>query len=63
MLAEQPFVVLRDTGQMQVIASMNAAAQAAGLVHDQPLRDAQAMCPEVLTRLQNPRAEALFLTS
>ena len=63
MLAERPFIVLRDTGQMQVIASMNAHAQAAGLTHDQPLRDAQAMCPEVLTRLQNPRSEALFLTS
>ena len=63
MLAEPPFAVLRDTGQMQVIASMNGAAQAEGLSLDQPLRDAQAMCPGLLTRLQNKRAEALFLTS
>jgi protein ImuB len=48
---------------MQVIASLSEVASAEGLVVDQPLRDAQAMCPQLLTRLQNPRAEEAFLTS
>ncbi len=60
---EQPFAVLHDTGQMQVIASLNFAASAAGLTVGQPLRDAQAMYPELLTKLQDPRAEASFLTA
>lgn len=62
-LAEQPFAVLRDTGQMQVISSLNYAASVAGLTVGQPLRDAQAMYPELLSKLQDPRAEAGFLTA
>ena len=56
-----PFVVVRDTGQMQVLSSLSAAAQAAGLHRDQPLRDAHAMCAGLVTRQQNPQAEAAFL--
>ena len=61
-LRDQPFAVLRDTGQMQVLNSLSSAASAAGLHHGQPLRDAMAMCPDLITRLQNPQAEAAFLT-
>ena len=61
-LRDQPFAVLRDTGQMQVLNSLSETASAAGLHHGQPLRDALAMCPELVTRLQNPQAEAAFLT-
>ncbi|WP_204113028.1 DNA polymerase Y family protein [Shimia biformata] len=57
-----PLAVLRDTGQMQVISSMNALAEAEGLQVGQPLRDAQAVCPALVTRLQNVQAEAAFLT-
>lgn len=60
-LREMPFAVLRDTGQMQVLNSLSEAASAAGLHHGQPLRDALAMCPDLVTRLQNPQAEAAFL--
>ena len=61
-LRDQPFAVLRDTGQMQVLNSLSEAASAAGLHHGQPLRDAMAMCPELITRLQNRQAEGAFLT-
>lgn len=60
---EAPFAVVADSGQMQVIASLNGAASAAGLTTGQPLRDAHAMCPGLLTRLQNRHAEAAFLTT
>lgn len=58
---DAPLAVLRDTGQMQVISSLSVQAQAAGLSWGQPLRDAQAMCPLLITRLQNVQAEAAFL--
>ena len=58
---DAPFAVVRDTGQAQVLSSLNLAAEHAGLVRGQPMRDAQAMCPDLLTRLQNPQAEAQFL--
>ncbi len=56
-----PFAVMRETGQMQVLSSLNNAASAAGLHVDQPLRDAHAICGTLITRLQNPQAEAGFL--
>ncbi|MCH2095964.1 MAG: DNA polymerase Y family protein, partial [Rhodobacteraceae bacterium] len=61
MLADQPLVVVRDTGQMQVLSSLSPAASAAGLHLGQPLRDAHAMCGALITKLANPHAEAAFL--
>ncbi|PSL22330.1 Y-family DNA polymerase [Shimia abyssi] len=58
---DAPLAVLRDTGQMQVISSLNVQAEAEGLELGQPLRDAQAVCPGLITRLQNVQAEAGFL--
>ncbi|MEM9969417.1 MAG: DNA polymerase Y family protein, partial [Pseudomonadota bacterium] len=60
---DAPFAVVRETGQMQVISSVSEAAQAAGVHVGQPLRDAHAMCGQLITRLQNPQAEAAFLRS
>ena len=60
-LAEQPFAVLRDSGQMQVLSSVSEAAQERGLHVGQPVRDAHAMCADLVTRLANPPAEAAFL--
>ncbi|MFP7672048.1 DUF6504 family protein [Marivita sp. S0852] len=60
-LAEVPFAVVKDVGQAQVLASLSGLAQAAGLYEGQPLRDAHAMCADLLTRLSNPHAEAAFL--
>lgn len=58
-----PFAVLSDTGQMQVISALCPLAEAAGLRMGQPARDAHAMCAGLITRLQNPHAEATFLES
>jgi protein ImuB len=57
----EPVVVLRDTGNMQVIYSLNAVAEAQGLRQGQPRRDAMAMCPNMVTRLANLQNEASFL--
>ncbi|MDU8910761.1 DUF6504 family protein [Aestuariicoccus sp. MJ-SS9] len=60
-LAGQPLAVVRDTGQMQVLAALSDAASRAGLRPGQPLRDAHAMCADLITRLQNPHQERAFL--
>ncbi len=57
-----PFAVVRDTGNTQILHALSAEASQAGLTPGQPLRDAQALCPELVTRLANPQAEAAFLT-
>ncbi|MEL6169563.1 MAG: DNA polymerase Y family protein [Pseudomonadota bacterium] len=56
-----PFAIVGDHGNMQVLTSLSADASAAGLNRGQPLRDAQAMCPTLLTRRQNPHGETQFL--
>lgn len=58
-----PLAVVQDQGQMQVVSSITQAAEHAGVRVGQPLRDAQAMCPELMTRLRNPQAEDVFLRS
>ncbi len=61
-LLDAPFAVVKDQGNMQVIASLSVESEAQGLTPGQPLRDAHAMCPNLVTRLANPQAEAAFLT-
>lgn len=56
-----PAAVVRDQNNMQVIGTLTAEAEAAGLRPDQPLRDALAMCPELATRRLDPHAELQFL--
>src|SRR6056297_3571111 len=56
-----PFAVVAEDGSRQVLAALSAAAEAAGLVPGQPLREAQAMCPGLRTAVQEPAAEAAFL--
>lgn len=58
-----PFAVAEDRGNMQVLSSLSASAEAQGLSRGQPLRDARASCPDLTTRLRNPRAEEMFLGS
>ena len=60
-LTEAPLAVVTDIRNMQVLVSLSAAASDTGLTPGQPLRDAQAMCPGLIARLQNPVAEAVFL--
>ena len=58
---EEPVAVLRDTGNMQVIYSLNVVAETQGLRQGQPMRDAMAMCPNLVTRLVNLQNESRFL--
>jgi protein ImuB len=60
---EAPLAVVAEQANMQVISSLNAAAVAAGLQLGQPVRDAHAMCAQLLTRVRNVPAEAAFLAA
>ena len=62
-LTPPAFAVVGDEANRQVLASLSAGAETEGLYRGQPLRDALAMCPGLVTRLRNPRAEAAFLTA
>ncbi len=57
-----PLAVVGDRRGAQVLTSLSAAAEAAGLARGQPLRDATAMCPALVTRTEDALAEATFLT-
>ncbi len=59
---EAPFAIVADRGNVQLLSSLSETASAVGLSRDQPLRDAMAMCPELITRRRNEQAEAAFLT-
>ncbi|MDT2076641.1 MAG: DNA polymerase Y family protein [Planktomarina sp.] len=63
MTEERPLAVVQDNVRMQVISSLSHNAECRGLTLGQPLRDAMAMCPDLVTYLQNPQLEARFLTS
>lgn len=58
-----PFAVVEDMGNTQVLSSISALAADAGVTTGQPLRDAQAICPALMTRLRNAQAETEFLAS
>ena len=57
-----PFAVVGDQNGAQVLTSLNDQAEASGLRLGQPLRDAHALCPGLLTKAADPMAEAAFLT-
>ena len=57
-----PFAIVADQNGAQVLSSLNPEAEMAGLRTGQPLRDATAMCPGLMTRVADPVAEAVFLT-
>lgn len=58
-----PFAIVAERGNMQVLVSLSAEAEAEGLTRGQPLRDAQAICPALLTRQADLVAEAAFLSA
>ena len=57
-----PFAVVGEERNAQVLVSLSADAEKAGLTRGQPLRDARAMCPALQTKLQNPELDQGFLT-
>lgn len=56
-----PLAVVGDHNGAQVLVSLSAEAEAAGLSPGQALRDATAICPTLLTVSADPLAEARFL--
>jgi protein ImuB len=62
-LAEAPLVVIRETGNLRQVVSLNVAASRAGLSSGQALAEAAALCPDLITRPADPGAEALFLAA
>ncbi len=60
---DAPLAVVAERGNMQVLVSLSAAASAEGLTPGQPLRDAQAMCPQLVTRIATPEADRPFLAA
>ncbi|WP_420012519.1 Y-family DNA polymerase [Tateyamaria sp.] len=60
-LADQPLAVIEDRQNMQVVSSLNDVAQGLGLTLGQPVRDAHAMCPGLMTFPRSTVAEQRFL--
>ncbi len=60
-MGDLPFTVVGDAGQSQVLVSLSRQAEAAGLSPGQPLRDARALCADLVTRAQDQSGEAAFL--
>lgn len=58
-----PLAVVGDRAGAQVLVSLSPEAEAAGLALGQPLRDATAICPGLLTVPADPPGEAQFLQS
>lgn len=56
------FAIVGDDRGAQILTALNPEAEAAGLRLGQPLRDASAMCPALITQPADPLAEAAFLT-
>ncbi|WP_128514420.1 Y-family DNA polymerase [Tabrizicola thermarum] len=56
-----PLAVVGDRNGAQVLVSLSAEAEAEGLSLGQPLRDATAICPALLTVPADPPGEAQFL--
>ena len=61
LLADQPMAVVEERQNMQVITSLSGLAQSAGLQVGQPVRDAHAMCPGLITYPRSVPAETRFL--
>ncbi len=58
-----PMVVTEEVSNMQVISSLNWAAEMEGLSIGQSLRDAHALCAHLVTRNRNPVSEQAFLAA
>ncbi len=54
-----PFAVVGEVGNAQMLVSVSSEAEATGLRRGQPLRDARAMCPELVTKLTNPQLDPI----
>ncbi len=62
-LGAQPFAVVAEARGALVLASLGAAAEAAGLRRGMALGDGRAICPGLVTRPEDPRREMAFLAA
>jgi protein ImuB len=62
-LAETPLAVVCEIGNLRQIAALNTPAATRGLRRGQPLSEAVALCPDLVTRIADPSGEAAFLTA
>ena len=62
-VAGRPFATVGEARGAQILSSLSPEALAAGLSPGQPLRDALAMCPALLTRPADPLREGAFLAT
>lgn len=60
---KRPFAVTDTVGNMQILVSLAPGAEAAGLRAGQPLREARAICPDLLTHPRDAKAEAAMLAA
>ncbi|MGY3438826.1 MULTISPECIES: Y-family DNA polymerase [unclassified Marinovum] len=60
LVPDQPFAVVEDVGNSQILSSVSALASAAGVYQGQPLRDAHAVAADLRTARRNPQAEVAF---
>jgi len=58
-----PLAVMAERNGAQVLVSLSPEAEAAGLMPGQPLRDATAICPDLLAVPADPPGEAQFLAT
>lgn len=56
-----PVAILQDTGNMQLVYSLNEQAEIEGVRQGQSQRDALAVCPQLVTKLVNLTNEERFL--
>lgn len=61
--ANQPLAIVGEQSNTQVIISLTVAASIAGVYPGQSLRDARAICADLVTRSQNAPAETAFLAA
>ena len=62
-LAEVPLAVIAESGSLQSVASLSAAATEAGVRPGMRLADARALCPDLVTRTASPHRDAAFLAA
>ncbi|MDG4647071.1 DNA polymerase Y family protein [Roseibacterium sp. SDUM158017] len=62
-LSETPLAVVSETGNLRLVASLNTAAEVRGLHRQQPLSEAAALCPDLVTRPSDSSAETAFLAA
>ncbi|PPB82303.1 protein ImuB [Albidovulum inexpectatum] len=62
-LPPEAFAIVGEQAGRQTLTSLSVGAESRGLYRGQPLAEARAICPELVTRPQNLQAERAFLAA